>query len=229
MSSYLKSIVGIMFFLKPLHDSTDKNILHWQSFKLFQDRKHLSQLCAPLRQRLKKNPVPWNEEHTKIVKTVKSRVKTLPCLALANPEAFKIVETNTLDIGYGGILKQKDGNQEKLVRYTLGAWNNAKLNYNTIKKEILSIVLCISKLQNDILNQEFLLRVDCKYAKSVLQKDVKNITSKHIFARWQAILSNFDFQIENIKGENNSIPDFLTREFLQDSQDHGPQKRKTTS
>ena len=71
-------------------------------------------------------------------------------------------------------------------------------------------------------------RVDCKSAKSVLQKDVKNIASKHIFARWQAILSNFDFQIEYIKGENNSIPDFLTREFLQDSQDHGPQERQTT-
>ena len=79
------------------------------------------------------------------------------------------------------------------------------------------------------MNQEFLLRVDCKSTKSVLQNDVKNITSKTIFARWKAILSNFDFQIENIKGENNPIPDFLTREFLQDSQDHGPQKRKTTS
>ncbi|KAL6314881.1 hypothetical protein AAG906_029098 [Vitis piasezkii] len=51
---------------------------------------------------------------------VKSRVKTLPCLALADPIAFKIVETNALDIGYGGILKQKIGTQEKLVRYTSG-------------------------------------------------------------------------------------------------------------
>ena len=83
--------------------------------------------------------------------------------------------------------------------------------------------------QDDFLNQEFLLRVDCKSTKSVLQKDVKNIDSKHIFARWQAILSNFDFQIEYIKGDNNSIPDFLNREFLQDSQKHDPQKRKTTS
>ena len=79
------------------------------------------------------------------------------------------------------------------------------------------------------MNQEFLLRVDCKSEKSVLQKDVKNIASKHIFARWQAILSKFDFQIEYIKGECNSIPDFLTREFLQDSQEHGPQERQTTS
>ena len=70
-----------------------------------------------------------------------------------------------------------------LVRYTSGTWNNAQLNYNTIKKEILSIVLCISKFQDDLLNQEFLLRVDCKYVKLVLLKDVKNIASKHIFVR----------------------------------------------
>ena len=57
--------------------------------------------------------------------------------------------------------------------------------------------------------------IDCKAAKSVLEKDVKNLVSKHIFARWQALLSNFDFEIEFIKGENNSLPDFLSREFLQ--------------
>ena len=67
--------------------------------------KDISQLCAQLRQRLKKNLVPWNEQHTKIVKTVKSRVKTLPCLSLANPEAFKIVETDASNIGYCGIFK----------------------------------------------------------------------------------------------------------------------------
>ena len=112
---------------------------------------------------------------------------TLPCLALADPKAFKIIEIDALSIGYGGILKQKDGNQERLIRYTSGTWNNSQLNYSTIKKEILNIVLCISKFQDDFLNQEFLSRVDCKSAKSVLQKDVKNIAYKHIFARWQAI------------------------------------------
>ena len=75
--------------------------------------------------RLKKNHVPWNKEHTKIVKIVKFRVKTLPCLALADLEAFKIVDIDASDIGYGRILKQKDGNHEKLVRFTLGTWNNA--------------------------------------------------------------------------------------------------------
>ena len=69
--------------------------------------------------------------------------------------------------------------------------------------------------QNDLFNQKFLIRVDCKSSKEVLQKDVQNLVSKQSFARWQAILSVFDFDIEYIKGETNSIPNFLTREFLQ--------------
>ena len=51
----------------------------------------------------------------------------------------------------------------------------------------------------------FLIIVDCKSAKEVLQKDVQNLVSKQSFARWQ---------IEYIKRETNSILDFLTREFL---------------
>ena len=77
--------------------------------------------------------------------------------------------------------------------------------------------MCISKFQSDLLNQKFLIRVDCKSAKDILQKDVKNLASKQIFARWQAILSVFDFDIEYIKGTSNSLPKYLTREFLQKS------------
>jgi len=51
---------------------------------------------------------------------------------------------------------------------------------------------------------------------------VQNLVSKQIFARWQAILSAFDFDIDFIKGENNSLPDFLTREFLQGKSDNCP-------
>ena len=77
------------------------------------------------------------------------------------------------------------------------------------------------------MNQEFLLRVDYRSAKPILQKDVKNIASKHIFARWQAILSNFDFQIEYIKGEN-PIPNYLTREFFRVHKTMAPKKKTQT-
>ena len=68
------------------------------------------------------------------------------------------------------------------------------------------------KFQEDLLNQKFLLRIDCKSAKYILEKDVKNFAAKQIFARWQAILSIFYFDIEFIKGSHNYLPDFLSRE-----------------
>ena len=71
------------------------------------------------------------------------------------------------------------------------------------------------KFQSDLLKEKFLLSIDCKSAKYVIEKDVENIASKHIFARWQAILSVFYFHIEYIKGSQNTIHDFLTHEFLQ--------------
>ena len=144
-------------------------------------RKH----CKPLFGRLHSNPPLWSDVHTSLVEQIKSHVKTLPCLGILIVHAFKIVETDAFDIGYGGILKQRVSPEsfEKIVRFYSGIWNNAQLNYSTIKKEILSIVLRISKFQSDLLNQKFLLRIDCKSAKYVIEKDVENIASRHIFSR----------------------------------------------
>ena len=127
-----------------------------------------------------------------------------------------IVETNASDIGYGGILKQKvnSDSPKQIVRFHSGAWDKTELNYSTIKKEIYSLVLFINKFQSDLLNKIFLVIIDCKSAKHVLEKNVKNIASKQIVASWQSLLSIFDFDIEYIEGSKNSIPDFLTREFL---------------
>ena len=47
-------------------------------------------------------------------------------------------------------------------------------------------------------------------------KDFKHDVSKQMFARWQANLAQFDFEIQYKKGEDNSLPDFLTREYLQE-------------
>jgi len=65
---------------------------------------NLRQTCAPLYNRLRKNPKPWSSQLTQIIQEVK-HVKSLPCLGIPHPSAFMIVETDASDIGYGGILK----------------------------------------------------------------------------------------------------------------------------
>ena len=121
--------------------------------------KDLRKQYKPLFDRLQNNPPPWTDTHTFLVKEIKSHAKTLPYLGIPTVNAFKIVETDTSDIGYGGILKQRvsPNSSKQIVRFHFGVWNNAQINYSTIKKEILSVVLCISKFQSDLLNQKFLL------------------------------------------------------------------------
>ena len=132
----------------------------------------------------------------------------MPCFSIPTINSFKIVETDASDIGYGGTLKQRisPDSPEQIVRFHSGVWNKVQNNYSTIKKKILSIVLCIDKFQTDLVNQKFLIHIDCKSAKYVLEKDVENIASKHIFALWQSILSIFYFEIEYIKRKPKFYP-----------------------
>jgi hypothetical protein len=109
--------------------------------------KDLRKYCKPLFDRLQNNHPPWTNVHTSIVRQIKVHVKTLPCLGIPSDNAFKIVETNASEIGFGGILKQRvsPGSPEQIVRFHSGSWNSAQSNYSTINKEILSVVLCITK------------------------------------------------------------------------------------
>ena len=83
--------------------------------------------CKPLFDWLQSNPPPWSDVYTSLVKQIKSHVKTLPCLGIPTINAFKIVETNASDIGYGGILKQRvsPDSFEQIVLFYSGIWNTA--------------------------------------------------------------------------------------------------------
>ena len=132
--------------------------------------------CSILFGKLQKNPLVWTDEHTKNIRYFKEKIRSLPCLDIPHPHAFMIVETDASEIGYGGFLKQKlEDQSEQLVRFHSRTWFGPQKNYSTIKKEILSIVLCISKFLDDLYNKKFLLRIDCKLAKEILQKKMLKI------------------------------------------------------
>ncbi|XLU65356.1 hypothetical protein S245_024565, partial [Arachis hypogaea] len=107
---------------------------------------------------------------------LKTKVRDLSCLYLPVPHAFKIVETDASNLGY----------------------NSTQQNYSTIKKEILAIVLCITKFQSDLLNQKFLVRLDCKSAKDILQNDVKNLASKQIFASTSRVTQTLSLTFSHV-------------------------------
>jgi len=66
---------------------------------------YLNNIVKPLHDRLRKNPPPWSNIHTQVVKDIKLKVQSIKILYLPIPQTFKIVETDASDIGYDGIFK----------------------------------------------------------------------------------------------------------------------------
>lgn len=95
---------------------------------------NLNRLAKPLHARLKKNPVPWTSDHTKIVQQTKTQVQSIPCLHIADPNLPKIVETDASDIDYGGILKQTMNSKEHVVQCPSGHWNDTRITLPLKKK-----------------------------------------------------------------------------------------------
>nr|KAJ0185557.1 hypothetical protein LSAT_V11C900487890 [Lactuca sativa] len=106
---FSKSIGQHFKHLNQFHDLIYQNGLAVSAAKmhLFKNEIHLGIICKLLYNRLKDNPEPWTQKHTNIIKYIKQKVPTLPCLNLPHPNANIIVETDASDIGFGGILKQK--------------------------------------------------------------------------------------------------------------------------
>lgn len=172
-----------------------------------------------LNQRLRKNPKPWTDKHTQAVREIKSKVKNLPILYVADDKFYKIVETDTSNIGWGGVLKQKPieddpKEKEQVVLFVSGVWSKAEKNYTPIEKEVKAAWYCVSKFSVHLANKYFLLRTDAKALEKVLSKEIKNPEDAK-FARWQALFAYFSFKVEHIRGSDNCIPDFLSREYIQ--------------
>lgn len=148
----------------------------------------------------------------------KNKAKNLPILYISDDDLPKIVETYASNIGWGAVLKQvrnEDGKKkEEIIQFGSGLCQAAEKNYSTLDKEIKDALNAIQKFEIYLIYKRFLLRTDATAMNKVLNKDIKSLGDSK-FARWQALFSNFDFSSEHIKGTDNSIPDFLSREHLQ--------------
>nr|KAJ0206997.1 hypothetical protein LSAT_V11C500289680 [Lactuca sativa] len=107
--------------------------------------------------KLKKKYIPRTESHTQ-------KKRKLYLVYLWQTQiGKKIIAIDASDIGYGGVLKQISlhNKQLYLVRFHSGKWSNSLKNYAPTAKEILAIVNCVLKFQDDLYNQQFNIITDC--------------------------------------------------------------------
>ena len=109
---------------------------------------------------------------------------------------------------YWGVILKTDINE--ICRYTSGTFNHAQVNYPVHENELLAIHKGIKKFSL-FLQKQFIVETDNAQVSSLINKILPNEPQYRRLHRWQAYLSYYNFKIVHIKGTNNFLADFLSR------------------
>lgn len=99
----------------------------------------------------------------------------------------------------------------EVCQYASGLWAKNQMSWSSLKKQLHAVCLGIAKFRDFVIYTKFIVRIDCQALKYAIHKcDFEDAA----MVRWVMQLSQYNFDIEFVKGERNSVADMLSKEFL---------------
>jgi hypothetical protein len=111
------------------------------------------------------------------------------------------------DFAVGAILGQTKDKKHYAISYASKTLARPQLNYATTEKELLAVVFAIDKFRSYLVGAKVIIYTDHVALKYLLTKK----DAKPWLIRWILLLEEFDIEIQNKKGVENSVADHLSR------------------
>lgn len=154
----------------------------------------------------------WMAEHELAFHAIKDLVLSADCLTTidhVNPGTKKIfVMCDASNWRTGAVLSfGKTWEMAHLVAFDSQQLNSTQLNYPVHEKELLAIIHALTKWRVDLVGSEILIYTDHRTLEAFDRQ--RDLSCRQ--CRWQEFLTQYDYKITYIKGEDNTVADALSR------------------
>ncbi|XP_050908886.1 uncharacterized protein LOC127122625 [Lathyrus oleraceus] len=139
--------------------------------------------------------------------TLKSKLISAPVVIAPDWSLPFEIMCDASDLAVGAVLGQRKDKLLHVIYYASHVLNPAQMNYATTEKELLAVVYAFDKFRSYLLGSKVIVYTDHVALKYLFAKQ----ESKPRLLRWILLLQEFDLEIKDKMGCENTVADHLSR------------------